>query len=199
MMQKLKGFSLPELMIVVAIIGVLAVIGVPVYRTLVQKSRQSEAKNALGGVAKLETGFFGEHASYGNHLGRMGLDDLAKTLEYYSVGFMGGTCNDTPNGFRPLVTSETGSALNTSFPSYYSPSGVINTKLVGWNLQAQPNSGCVAGDVSADGQTFTAVANGTISLKSGNPVDGWTISDLQLVDLFPHTPHVEALVTFIKA
>lgn len=29
--------------------------------------------------------------------------------------------------------------------------------------------------------------------------NGWTISDIQLVDLFPHTPHVEALVTFTKA
>lgn len=29
--------------------------------------------------------------------------------------------------------------------------------------------------------------------------NGWTISDIQLVDLFPHTPHVEALAIFTKA
>lgn len=176
-MRKFKGFSLPELMIVIAIIGILAAIGVPVYRTLVQKSRQTEAKNALAGLSKLETGFFGEHSSYGNHLARMGVDDLSKTLEYYSVGFMGVTCNDNPNGFRPLVTGLEGSALNNSFPTYYTAGSPPSTKLVGANAQAAATSGCVPGDVSADGQTYNLVANAVISLKTGNPVDGWSINE----------------------
>lgn len=111
----------------------------------------------------------------------MGLDDLAKTLEYYNVGFMGVTCNDNPNGFRPLVTNQAGSALNLSFPTYFTPSGAVNTKLVGANPQAQATSGCVAGDVAADGQTFTAVANAIISLKTGNPVDGWSINEQSIL------------------
>ena len=29
--------------------------------------------------------------------------------------------------------------------------------------------------------------------------NGWSIADIQLIDLFPHTPHIEALVEFIRA
>lgn len=176
-MRTSRGFSLSELMIVVAIIGILSLIGFPIFRTLVQKSRQTEAKNALAAISKLETGFFGEHSAYGNHLVRMGLSDLATTLEYYNVGFMGVTCNDNPNGFRPPVTTVEGSALNLSFPTYFTAGTLPSTKFVGANPGAQPSAGCLAGDVASDGQTFTAVANAIISLKAGNPVDGWSINE----------------------
>lgn len=45
-----KGFTLIELMIVVAIIGVLAAVAIPAYSDYVKKSRESEAINALGDI-----------------------------------------------------------------------------------------------------------------------------------------------------
>lgn len=49
--QNQKGFTLIELMIVVAIIGILAAIAIPNFLTYQAKSKQSEAKVGLGAIA----------------------------------------------------------------------------------------------------------------------------------------------------
>lgn len=59
-----SGFTLIELTIVVAIIGILAAIAVPNFTKFIAKSRQSEAKIILGSIAsaelqnKMRTGVF---------------------------------------------------------------------------------------------------------------------------------------------
>ena len=61
-----SGFTLIELMIVVAIIGILAAIAIPNFLKFQAKSKQSEAKTNLKGIYTAETGFFGEVNSYGD-------------------------------------------------------------------------------------------------------------------------------------
>jgi type IV pilus assembly protein PilA len=61
-----KGFTLIELMIVVAIIGILAAIAIPNFLRYQAQSRQAEAKTNLGGIFVAETSFFGEQSSFGN-------------------------------------------------------------------------------------------------------------------------------------
>ncbi len=62
MLHSKKGFTLIELMIVVAIIGILAAIAIPNFLTYQLKSRQSEARTNLGGIRSSESshnGLFG--------------------------------------------------------------------------------------------------------------------------------------------
>jgi len=61
-----KGFTLIELMIVVAIIGILAAIAIPNFLRFQAKSKQSEAKTNLGGIFTAETAYFGENNTYGS-------------------------------------------------------------------------------------------------------------------------------------
>ena len=59
-----KGFSLIELMIVVAIIGVLAAIAVPNFQRFQAKAKQSEAKSNLAALYTAEKAFHSDWSMY---------------------------------------------------------------------------------------------------------------------------------------
>src|SRR2546426_6180605 len=61
-----KGFTLIELMIVVAIIGILAAIAIPNFLQYRARARQSEGRTNLGGIFVSETAFLGEQGRYGS-------------------------------------------------------------------------------------------------------------------------------------
>lgn len=62
--NKKEGFTLIELMIVVAIIGILAVIAVPNFLTMQLRAKRSEVPLNLSGVATAEQAYFHEFGEY---------------------------------------------------------------------------------------------------------------------------------------
>jgi len=62
--RKQEGFTLIELMIVVAIIGILAAIAIPNFLQYQMKSRQAEAKTNLGAIRTSEVAFQAERGCY---------------------------------------------------------------------------------------------------------------------------------------
>src|SRR3989304_2210661 len=64
-MKNKKGFTLIELMIVVAIIGILAAIAIPDFLKFQAKAKQSEAKQNLGAIFTTQVAYFGENNTFG--------------------------------------------------------------------------------------------------------------------------------------
>jgi len=63
-MNKQTGFTLIELMIVVAVVGILAAIALPAYQESVAKSKRADAQGALHSLAGSMERFFTENNTY---------------------------------------------------------------------------------------------------------------------------------------
>src|SRR5262245_44379290 len=63
-MRVRSGFTLIELMIVVAIIGILAALAIPNYQRFQMRSKTSEARLNLASIATAENAYFGEFSTY---------------------------------------------------------------------------------------------------------------------------------------
>jgi type IV pilus assembly protein PilE len=61
------GFTLVELMIAIAIVGVLAAIAYPAYEEHLRKARRAEGKTALMKAAQLQERFYTVNARYANN------------------------------------------------------------------------------------------------------------------------------------
>lgn len=82
-MKKRDGFTLIELVIVIAIVGVLAAIAMPTYFDFIKKAKRVEAQQALSEVAKKEGIYHFDHDVYSGELDAIGFD--MSRLKYYNI------------------------------------------------------------------------------------------------------------------
>jgi type IV pilus assembly protein PilA len=128
--QHQRGFTLIELMIVVAIIGILAAIAIPNFLRYQAQSRQAEARLILSGIFVAEASFYGEQSRFSN---------------FGDIGFaLAGTSNRY--AYRAHGTDTTGA-----------DTGVVVMN-AGTGTTENENT-VVASAASAGGFTATAVAN----------------------------------------
>ena len=60
----MAGFTLLELLIVVAIIGILAGVGIPAYNGYITDSKEETAKNNLRSIAMMQSSYYSDNNSY---------------------------------------------------------------------------------------------------------------------------------------
>jgi type IV pilus assembly protein PilA len=89
-----KGFSLMELMIAVAIVGILAAIGIPQYVRFQAKARPGEAKAHLTAIYSAEASFQAEWSGYSSNMAGIGYAASGSNLKY-TAGFAATACTTT--------------------------------------------------------------------------------------------------------
>lgn len=72
--KKEDGFSLPELLIVLVIIGILVMIAIPIYQNITTKAKTTEAKLMLGQVKTLQKAHYMEYDYYSDDLAAIGFE-----------------------------------------------------------------------------------------------------------------------------
>lgn len=85
--NNIAGFTLIELMITVAIIGILASIVYPSYVDSVTRSNRTEAQRELSRIANLQEQFYNDFRRYTNDMTELGLnaDPFVTDLGHYSL------------------------------------------------------------------------------------------------------------------
>jgi type IV pilus assembly protein PilE len=71
-MNKNQGFTLIELVIVVAIVGILSAIAMPMYRDYVVRANRTEAKTALAAVALAQERYYSVNNQYSTTIASLG-------------------------------------------------------------------------------------------------------------------------------
>lgn len=177
-----KGFSMIELMVVVAIIGVLAAIGIPQYSKFQAKARQSEAKLSLAALFTAEESFRQEWNQFSTTLNNVGFSVQGSRLRY-KTGFDALACGaySTAGGApaEVVTTNNTwsdGTAVNTSGATWAYTS-VTSAGFIPTNAGAQAST-CATG-------AFVAVAYGSpassVNTPTGTSGDTWSVNQVKLI------------------
>ena len=96
-MFKIKGFSLVELMVVIAIIAILAAVGTPMYTNYILKSHRSEAVAELLSAASAADNFEIRNGVFPSGSDISTFFHSTTQNDYYTLAYCGGGDNTCPN------------------------------------------------------------------------------------------------------
>jgi type IV pilus assembly protein PilA len=155
-----QGFTLVELMVVVAIIGVLSAVAIPNFKKYQAKAKTSEAKVQLAAAYTAQQAFYADFGIYGACLSYMGYDPSNEiSSRYYAVSSGTATINVPMLNSAiasGLVNSATACAVGTA---QHFPAG----KVVGGQAVVTEADGAALGTQASGLQTFIIAAEGKIS------------------------------------
>ena len=110
-LQRPHGFTLVELSVVVAMIGIIAAIAIPNYRRMTCRAKQTEAKSAIKQIQMAEESYRAEHDHYVN-----GSDGALKTtgqaLNDSKARYTYGVLAPTNSTFQAEAFGEVADVLN---------------------------------------------------------------------------------------
>jgi type IV pilus assembly protein PilA len=165
-----SGFTLVELMVVVAIIGILSAIAVPNFKKYQAKSKQSEAKIQLAAVYSVEVSAQSDYDSFGTCLVDMGYDVPPKG--FYMTGFA------TANAYLTGITGRGGACASAAYviPGGGAAGTTVTTNYLKANAAATAAIQSDLNSATPTSSTFQGAATGQIT-SSITTFDKWTINE----------------------
>lgn len=165
-----SGFSLVELMVVVAIIGILATIAIPKVNKFVAKSRQSEAQINLSSIYTFNKNFYLEFQGYTNAFSAMGYAPEGNLR--YNSGWSQGPSG--PTNYTTLTGRNYEGATSTLAAC---PSNAGDTAACRTLRGADDNEPAAVTGSIITVDSFTAAATACLVKGSGACIeDRWTIN-----------------------
>jgi type IV pilus assembly protein PilE len=151
-----SGFTLVELMVVVAIATILFAIAIPSYMSYVRQSRRTEARTAVLDLAGREERFFSTNgAVYTSTANALGYGTAAVALTNFAIGsnyYQLTVCVATAAGTTPPCDPN---ANAPTAPSYYVTATPVATQTQATDAQ------CTSFSVDSTGQQFATGTGGT--------------------------------------
>jgi len=162
--KRRDGFSLVELMIVVAIIGILAALAIPRFQQFQSKSRQSEARSNLAHIYTLQVSYNGDNDTFSN----------------YGCLSLGGATNVITNSVASCGGASSGvwqdsKACNTTNEIGFRVTDCKKVRYIYSNIGNQNKFTATAVEIDAGATTSRRVFPGCTSAKS----DTWQINEVK--------------------
>ena len=168
-----SGFTLVELMVVVAIIGILSAVAIPNFRSYQAKAKTSEAKLALSNLFTAEAAFINEYEIYGTCIKFMGVGAPPANSNYFAFGFK----DEVTSLDNRISDACNGSGKTQGYPATKSAIGSEN----GDATKLKKVADLAAGVMPNDGKTFVAQALGRVSTDAADNHASFTIDDQKVV------------------
>lgn len=103
--SELKAFSLPELLVVLVIIGILVLIALPNLMPLISKAKSTEAQQQLVFLHTLEKTHFYMHSRYSASLEELGFEQQKLVTDGGSANYRIEVTEATEKGFKAKATA----------------------------------------------------------------------------------------------
>ena len=103
--KKLKGFSLPELLVVIVIIGILVLIALPNLMPLISRAKSVEAQQQLIFLHSLEKAHFYTYSKYSSSTEEIGFEQQTLTTDGGNANYVIEIVEASESGFKATATS----------------------------------------------------------------------------------------------
>lgn len=103
--RRVRAFSLPELLVVIVIIGILVLIALPNLMPLIARAKSVEAQQQLIFLHSLEKSHFYTYSKYSSSLEELGFEQQTLTTDGGNANYIIEVIEASESGFKATATS----------------------------------------------------------------------------------------------